>query len=65
MAKILANTGKNGAQHLQKIQSRPFFGGHTKNRSSSSLWEKMCEQKAHKNVLGKFGEIRTKMLLDP
>jgi len=25
---------KNGAQHLQKNTRRPFFGGHTKKRSS-------------------------------
>jgi len=33
--------------------------------SSSSLWEKICRQKLHKNVAGKFREIRTKNLRTP
>ena len=32
-----------------------FFENHTKNIFSSSLWEKICGQKAHKNFSGKFG----------
>ena len=45
----------------RKTQLKLFFGGHTKNRSSCSLWEKICGQKAHKNFSGKFGEIREKI----
>ena len=72
LGKMPENPDKNGAQHLQKStiktffwKSRLFFGGHTKIRSSCSLWEKICEQKAHKSFSGKFGEIRAKILCTP
>jgi len=29
------------------------------------LWEKTCKQKAHKNSLGKFGEIWAKIICTP
>ena len=44
----------------RQTQLRPLFGGNTKNRTSWSLWEKICGQKAHKNVSSKFVEIRVK-----
>ena len=40
-------------------------GGHTKKRSSWSLWEKICRQTSHKNFSGKFGEIEAKILRTP
>jgi len=42
-----------------------FFGGHTKNRSSFSLWKKICGQKAHKSFSGKFGVIQAKIFHTP
>jgi len=53
---------KNGGQRSQKDTIRTFFGGHTKNRFSLPLWEKICGKKAHKNFSGKFGEIWAKIL---
>ena len=50
---------------MQKNTWRPFFGGHTKIRSSWSLWEKICRQKSNKNFSAKFGEIRAKILRTP
>jgi len=52
-------TSKNGAQCLHE-NTRPYFGGYTKKKSSWSLWEKIYRQKLHKNFSGKFGEIRAK-----
>jgi len=34
-------------------------------RSSWSSWENICRQKSHKNLSGKFVEIRTKILRIP
>jgi len=43
-----------------------FFGGHTKKRSSWSLWQKICHTKfSHQNFLGKSGNIRAKILRTP
>jgi len=44
---------------------RPFFGGHTNNKSSCSLWEKICGQKEDKNFSGKFGEFGQKSFAPP
>ena len=41
-----------------------FWMSHPK-RSSWSLWVYICRQKLHKNVLGKFGKIRAKILCTP
>ena len=43
-----------------KIHEDLFFRAYTKKKSSWSLWEKICRQKLHKNISGKFGEIRAK-----
>jgi len=76
LGKIPENPGKNGAHNVvwlqkmapdfcRKTQLKTFFGGHTKNKYSCSLWEKIYGQKAHKNFSGKFGEIRAKILRTP
>jgi len=58
-------TSKMAPNVCRKAQLRPFFGGHTINRSSCSLWDKICGQKAHKNFSGKLGEIGAKILRTP
>ena len=62
LGKMPENPGKMAPNICRKTQSRPFFGGHTKIRSSCSLWEKICGQKSFS---GKFGEIRAKILCTP
>jgi len=37
-------TSKNCAHRLQKNTRRPLFAGHTKERSSRFLWERICSQ---------------------
>jgi len=45
LGKTSENPGKYGAQRCLTLKAR----------SSCSLWEKICGQKAHKNIPGKFG----------
>ena len=75
LGKIPEKLGKNGAQHclttknapivFWKTQLRPFFRGHTKNRSSCSLWEKICGQKVYKNFRASLGKYWQKSFTPP
>jgi len=52
LGKIPETLSKNGAQLLQKNTIKTFFGGHTNNRYSCSLWEKICGQKVQRKLFG-------------
>jgi len=41
---------------------KTFIGGYTKNRSSWSLWEKICRQKLHKKLFGQIWRTSGKIL---
>ena len=58
-------TSKNGAQRLQKNMKAFLEVTPKKVFSSWSLWEKISRQKSHNSFLGKFGEIRAKILRIP
>jgi len=66
LGKVLENPGKNGAgaQRLQKYTIK-IFSWRSHGKQVFTFFVENLWQKAHKNVSGKFEEIRAKILRTP
>jgi len=64
MSKMVPNVvlfHKMAPKVCTKTHEGSFFWRANQKSHSWSVWEKICRQRSHKNVSGKFGEIRAKI----